>query len=253
MTDATPRQRWLLGPGHDCEPRTTGTRPYRLILLGAPGVGKGTQAALLSARLGACQLSTGDVLRGARTLDACDRSPAIEAALDAMSRGELVPDDVVLQIVRERVDCLRCGGGFLLDGFPRTLAQADALGALLVHERVGLDAVVSYELPIPAIVARLGGRRVCPACKAVFHLETQPPRAAGRCDHCGTALVQRDDDRPDAVRVRMETYAEATAPLIDYYASRGLLVRVTAHGTPDDVLRRTLDALDARVSAPSRA
>lgn len=251
MSSVVRPRRWLAGPGHDCEPPPSTRRPCRLVLLGAPGVGKGTQAGLLSSRLGACQLSTGDVLRGAKRLAACDRSPAMELAIAAMSRGELVPDEVVLEIVRERVDCLRCHGGFLLDGFPRTIAQAEALDGMLAAEHLGLDAVVSYDLPIERIVARLSGRRVCPGCQAVYHVETQPPQTEGRCDRCGGPLVQRDDDRPDAVRVRMQTYEAATAPLLDYYVARALLVSVPADGTPEEILDRTLDALDTR--AASRA
>lgn len=243
MSSDTSRATWFKGGTEPCRPVSPSTRRFNLILLGAPGVGKGTQAALLSERLGACQLSTGDLFRAARTLPACDRTPAVTTAIEAMQRGELVSDDTVIALVRERSVCLRCHGGFLLDGFPRTVAQARALDDILAGEGVGLDAVVSYELPIEDVVRRIGGRRVCPGCKAVYHVEAQPPVVAGICNGCGQVLEQRSDDRPGAVRVRMEAYARSTMPLTDYYAARGLLVRVPADGEPDAIYDRTMDAL----------
>ena len=164
-----------------------------------------------------------------------------------MQRGELVSDETVIELVRERVGCLRCNGGFLLDGFPRTLAQAEALNDILASERVALDAVASYVLPLEQVVARIGGRRVCTGCKAVYHVEAQPPAVAGICDKCGSALEQRPDDRPDAVRVRMEAYAQSTLPLRDYYRARGLLREVSADGDPEEVFARTVEALEPAV------
>jgi adenylate kinase len=216
----------------------------RFILLGAPGVGKGTQAELLSSRLGACQLSTGDVFRAAKTLCEGERSPAISAALDFMKRGALVPDTTVLDMVRERKGCLGCKGGFLLDGFPRTVAQAEALEKLLKAEKIPLTAVLNYELPIDRIVARLSGRRTCSKCKAVFHVSTLPPKKEGVCDKCGGELIIREDDRPEAIRVRMEAYEKSTKPLIDFYRKRGLLVTVIADGSPEEIYERTLKELD---------
>jgi adenylate kinase len=243
-TSKNDRASWLKGPSSTCSvPPPASARPYRLVLLGAPGVGKGTQAELLHERLGPCQLSTGDVFRAAKSLDPCDRTPALNAALDFMKRGELVPDTTVLQMVRERVGCLRCQGGFLLDGFPRTVAQAEALDRILREEQLRLDAVLSYELPIERIVARLSGRRTCAKCKAVYHLETRPPRTAGVCDQCGGQLFQREDDRPEAVRVRMEAYQKSTAPLAVYYRQQGLLQSISAEGSPEEILGRTLSSL----------
>jgi adenylate kinase len=217
-----------------------------VVLLGAPGVGKGTQAEMFTARRRVCQLSTGDVFRAAKAADPCNRTPALEEALGYMQRGELVPDETVIAIVKERVGCLRCDGGFLLDGFPRTVAQADVLDQILTREGIRLDAVLNFDLPIERIVARLAGRRTCPGCKAVYHVEARPPAREGLCDQCGAALVQREDDRPEAVRVRMEVYAASTAPLIDYYARKGLLVSVTAEGTPEEIYARAEAALAAR-------
>jgi adenylate kinase len=238
------RVAWLKSGGARCSvlPKPQG-HPHRLVLLGAPGVGKGTQAELLSERLGACHLSTGDIFRAAKTLCESERTPAMTAALDYMKRGELVPDETVLSLLAERTDCLRCAGGFLLDGFPRTVAQAEALDQLLVGQRVKLDAVLSYELPIEKIVARLSGRRTCSKCKAVFHIETRPPTVAGRCDRCGAELYQREDDRPESVRVRMQAYERSTSPLTDFYRSKGLLRSVSAEGTPEEIFKRTLEVL----------
>jgi adenylate kinase len=170
----------------------------------------------------------------------------MNAALQFMQRGELVPDVTVLELVRERVGCLRCGGGFLLDGFPRTVAQAEAVTRLLQAEEVRLDAVVNYELPLEEIVARLSGRRTCARCKAVFHVSSRPPRRAGICDQCGGELIQREDDRPESVRVRMQAYQESTAPLVDYYRRLGLLASMAATGTPEEICERTLAVLEQR-------
>lgn len=247
MNAKNDRAAWLKGPPAHCSIMPgTQTRARRFVLLGAPGVGKGTQAEMLSARLGACQLSTGDVFRAAKSLDACDRSPALNAALDAMRRGELVTDETVLAMVEERTVCLRCEGGFLLDGFPRTVPQAEALTRLLARAQIPLDAVLSYELPLDTIVARLSGRRTCEKCKAVYHVESKPPKVEGVCDDCGGSLFQREDDRPESVKVRMAAYQSSTAPLADYYRKLDLLVTVSAEGSPEEIYQRTLQTLEAR-------
>jgi len=243
------RSAWLKGPSSRCllPPREV-VRPWRLILLGAPGVGKGTQAQLLCERLGTCHLSTGDVFRAAKCLSEEERSPAMTKALEHMKRGELVSDTTVLAMVTERIGCLRCRGGFLLDGFPRTVTQAEALENLLRRENLELDAVLDYELPLDEIVERLAGRRTCVKCKAVYHVTTLPPRVAGKCDQCDGELHQREDDRPESIRVRMEAYAHSTAPLTDYYRRAGKLVPVSAAGSPETIFDRTLVALQARVA-----
>jgi len=213
------------------------------VLLGAPGVGKGTQAEMLCAKLGACHLSTGDIFRAARSADPCARTPALTMALQYMRRGDLVPDETVLALVAERVKCLKCEGGFLLDGFPRTVAQGEALEKLLRRHKIKLDAVISYALPMEKVVARLSGRRTCADCKAVFHVEARPPKVPGVCDHCGGKLYQREDDRPESVRVRMEAYEKSTAPLVDFYRARNLLRSVSAEGAPEEIFQRTITSL----------
>jgi adenylate kinase len=209
-------------------------------LLGAPGVGKGTQADLLHQLSGACHLSTGDIFRGAKNVPALERSPAMNNALAHMVRGELVPDQTVLAVVRERVECLRCAGGFLLDGFPRTVAQAEALEKLLALEKLPLTAVIEYDLPLEMIVDRLAGRRVCSVCNLVSHVTGKLPET---CPQCGGKLYQREDDRPKAIRVRMDAYRRSTTPLIEFYRQRDLLLTISAEGLPAEILQRTVDAL----------
>ncbi len=253
MTPKKDRVAWLQGPSFQCEgvPERAQT-PWRLVLLGAPGVGKGTQADLLNRRLGACHLSTGDLFRAAGSRKECESSPALKEALGYMRRGELVPDATVWEMVRERRECLHCGGGFILDGFPRTLGQAGSLRELMDTEGLSLTAVVNYELSFGEIVARLGGRRTCEKCKAVFHVTERPPKATGRCDQCGGKLFQREDDRPESIKVRLETYDRSTAPLIKFYADLGFLIQVAATGTPEEICQRTLTAVESRL-AGSRA
>ncbi|OQB91103.1 MAG: Adenylate kinase [Verrucomicrobia bacterium ADurb.Bin118] len=225
----------------------SGGRAWRLILLGAPGVGKGTQADLLCERLGPLHLSTGDVFRAAKSAPASERTPAIERALGYMQRGELVPDETVIDLVRERVACLRDAGGFLLDGFPRTVVQAEALRQLMQAEQLTLDGVLDYELPTAEVIQRLSGRRTCAGCKAVFHVVTLPPKREGVCDHCGGQLYQREDDRPESIQVRLDAYAKSTLPLTEYYRKLDLLIPISATGSPEEIFQRTLEALQARV------
>lgn len=244
MTNQNDRATWLKGGCANCSvPPADKKDPARFILLGPPGVGKGTQASLLAKHYGACHLSTGDVFRAAKSIDACERTPAIDEALTLMKHGALVGDDLVVQMVGERSRCINCGGGFLLDGFPRTVSQAEAFDGILQEEGVSLDAVISYELPIEKIIARLGGRRTCSKCKAVFHVEGLPPKEEGICDHCGGELFTREDDKPDTIRVRMEAYERSTQPLIDYYEKQGILVHVECGEYPDETLGRSLELL----------
>jgi adenylate kinase len=245
------RKAWLKGGRARCNvPAKAQEYPRRLVLLGAPGVGKGTQAELLAAHLGACHLSTGDIFRAAKSADPAELTPALTAAVDYMRRGELVPDTTVLALVTERIRCLRCDGGFLLDGFPRTVAQAEALDKLLKDHKLKLDGVLSYELPLEQIVARLSGRRTCPNCKAVFHVEARPPKVAGICDHCSGKLYQREDDRQESIRVRMQAYETSTAPLAEFYRQRKLLVPIAAEGSPEEIFERSLVALPSAGRTP---
>lgn len=244
------RAAWLEGPSAKCPPVANQKAfAWRLVLLGPPGVGKGTQAALLSQSLGVCHLSTGDLFRAAKNLNPSDATPAMAAALDTMRRGHLVPDEIVWDMVHERAGCLRCPGGFVLDGFPRTLAQAESLSALLEQEHLPLHAVVNYVLPLHEIVARLSGRRTCGKCKAIFHVVSQPPKSEDICDHCGSRLYQREDDRPDSITIRLDDYVRSTAPLIQFYRSLGLLTPVLAMGTPQTIFERSLAELQARQEA----
>jgi len=242
----TNRAAWLQGGPARCETTPHAINPYRLVLLGAPGVGKGTQAELLYQRLGPCHLSTGDVFRSVGSGSECALSPAMKEALSYMRSGSLVPDSTVWDMVRERKGCLHCGGGFILDGFPRTLAQAESLQQLMHEEGIALTGVVNYELPATLIVARLGGRRTCETCKAVYHVSERPPQKENVCDHCGGKLVQREDDRPESIQVRLEAYDRSTAPLIEYYEKRGLLIRVSANGVPDEIFENTVTQLESR-------
>jgi adenylate kinase len=175
------------------------------------------------------------------------------SAVTCMNRGELVPDDLVLTLIVERAACLRCAGGFLLDGFPRTVPQASALEELLAMQDLQLDAVLDYRLPRKAILARLSGRRTCSNCKAVFHVRSLPPRIAGVCDHCGGTLFQRDDDRPESILVRLDAYAKNAAPLKQFYRRRNLLISVPAAGTPDETFARSLSALDTRLASTNES
>jgi adenylate kinase len=247
------RIEWLQGPSADgsaeCAVKCSAVpgerkNPWRLILLGAPGVGKGTQAELLTERLDACHLSTGDVFRAAKERRDCDQSPAMKAALEYMRRGELVPDATVWEMVRERSGCILDCGGFILDGFPRTLGQAESLKELMEKEKISLSAVVNYELPLDEIVRRLSGRRTCEKCKSIFHVKERPPKVEAVCDRCGGRLYQREDDRPESITVRLEAYERSTAPLIQFYKNLGLLLPIVAKGSPDEILARTMDNLD---------
>jgi adenylate kinase len=168
------------------------------------------------------------------------------AALEYMRRGDLVPDATVLEMVWERSGCLKCGGGFLLDGFPRTVPQAQALQAILKDKGVALDGVLSFELPTEDVVARASGRRICSKCQAVYHIKSLRPKVDGVCDHCGGALVQREDDKPETVRFRLETYEKSTAPLTEFYKKLGLLVPVAVGGFPEETYDRTIAALEER-------
>jgi len=206
----------------------------KLILLGPPGVGKGTQAQLLAERHGVPQISTGDILRQAIR----EQTPLGTRAQTFMNRGELVPDDVMLGIIGEVLFGAQPLSGFILDGFPRTIPQAEGLTQLFAHHQTRLDAVLQLEADQALIIERLAARRTCKNCQAVYNLLSNPPRSGDRCDHCGGALFQREDDHPDTIRRRLQVYERQTAPLSAYYASTGLLKTIQAVGTPADVDQR---------------
>ena len=234
------RNAWLKGGAALCNiVRPAASKAWRIVLLGAPGIGKGTQAELLCERLGTCHLSTGDIFRTAKCLAEHEQTPSMKAALGYMRQGALVPDETVLGLIRDRLRCLKCGGGFLLDGFPRTVPQAEALEKILLEEEVQLTTVLNYELPISKIVSRISGRRTCAKCKAVYHVATRPPKVADVCDQCGGELFQREDDRPESVEVRMKAYETSTRPLINFFEKRGLLVTISAEGSPEEIYQRT--------------
>jgi adenylate kinase len=206
-----------------------------LVLMGPPGAGKGTQAERLASELGIPHLSTGDLLR-----EHLARGTEIgERARSTMDRGELVPDDVVLEMLLERASRPDCQRGFLLDGFPRTLEQARALEAELSRraEERGPIELRAIELFVPdeVLVRRLAGRRTCRSCGRAQHLEFSPPRVSGRCDRCGGELYQRDDDRPEVVQERLAVYRRQTRPVERYYEDRGVLARIDGDRPPDEV------------------
>jgi adenylate kinase len=198
----------------------------KLILLGAPGAGKGTVAKLLTALDGSVQISTGDILRG-----------AVQAGTDLgkeaegyMKRGELVPDSLIMGIMEKRLQEPDCQKGFLLDGFPRTIPQAEELKGLLARLGIKLDMAVSIDVPRNVILDRLTTRRTCsnPACQEIYNVKTKAPKKEGVCDKCGSPVVQREDETEEAISKRLDTYNEKTAPLVDYYSKEGMLVSVDA-------------------------
>lgn len=191
----------------------------KLILLGPPGAGKGTQAKMLTEKYGIPQISTGDILRAAVK----EGTPMGLRAKSCMDAGELVSDEVVVGIVRERLQKPDCQSGFVLDGFPRTVPQADALTETLKTLDKALDAVISLEVDIEALVERLTGRRTCSNCGRGYHVRFDPPKQESICDACGGALMQRDDDQEATIRNRLDVYQEQTAPLVAYYRQVGLL------------------------------
>ncbi|WP_447973043.1 adenylate kinase [Nitrospira sp. Kam-Ns4a] len=213
----------------------------RVVFLGAPGAGKGTQADRVAGRFRYPKVSTGDILREAVR----NQTPLGLQAKACMDQGKLVSDEIVVGIVREKLAQPDCARGFLLDGFPRTVAQAEALDALLRSQGQRLDRVVNVLVPRAQVVHRLTGRRSCPACQAVYHIEFSPPLRAGVCDRCGAELVQRSDDRQETVEARLAVYERETAPLIDYYRKRELLSELDGAGHVEEVERRLLDLFAA--------
>lgn len=221
----------------------------RLVLFGPPGAGKGTQARMLETRLEVPQIATGDLLRAA----VAEGSELGIEAHRCMEQGRLVADDLVLKMVEERLCRQDAPGGFILDGFPRTVAQAEALDRLLAQRGEKLDRVVLMKVDDEEIVKRITGRRTCAQCGAIFHEAFEPPRQPGRCDACGGELYQREDDAEETVRKRLRVYVEAARPLVNYYVRSGLLATVDAVGSAEEVGRRILKALGCNSEAEPRA
>ena len=211
----------------------------RIVLLGPPGAGKGTQAKLLQEHFDIPQISTGDILRRA----AKEGTTFGKRAKKYMDRGELVPDSVILDIVEERLSADDCQKGFLLDGFPRTVVQAEAFQTMLDRQNQVLDGAVSLRVPRQKLVARLSGRRTCRQCGAMYHVRFNPPKNEGVCDQCGGDLYQRADDREETIEARMEVYDRESAPLLEHFRQKGLLREVDGSKTTDEVFREILRQL----------
>jgi adenylate kinase len=211
----------------------------RLVLLGPPGAGKGTQAKLLQEHFDIPQISTGDILRHA----AKEGTRLGKQAKKYMDRGELVPDPVILDIVDERLSADDARKGFLLDGFPRTVAQAEAFETMLNRRQETLDGAISLRVPRATVVARLSGRRTCRQCGAMYHVRFNPPAKEGVCDQCGGDLYQRADDREETIEARMEVYDRESAPLLDYFRDKGLLREVDGSKSTDEVFQQILRQL----------
>lgn len=211
----------------------------RVVLLGPPGAGKGTQAVKMAEMLGVPHISTGDIFRQAVK----EGTSLGKKAKEYMDGGLLVPDDVVVGIVRERISQSDCRSGFILDGFPRTVEQVDALAESLAAAGIKLDMVINIDTAEEVLLRRLTGRRVCRNCGTPFHIHFTPPRVTGQCDNCGGELYHRDDDKEETVRKRLSVYAAQTAPLIAYYEQKGLLKTVNGARPAPEVLTEIISTL----------
>jgi adenylate kinase len=213
----------------------------RLVLLGPPGAGKGTQARILGERLGAPQIASGDLLRGAVR----DRTSLGIQAQGYMDHGSLVPDELVLKLIDARLDQADAKAGFILDGFPRSVPQAEALAGMLKDRGEKISKVVAINVPEDEIVKRISGRRTCRNCNEMYHVVFDPPAKSGVCNKCGGELYQREDDHEDTVRHRLQVYNNATKPLLDYYGKAGLLSQIDGIGRPEEILNRILEKIGA--------
>ncbi|HZT70260.1 MAG TPA: adenylate kinase [Terriglobia bacterium] len=210
-----------------------------LIFLGPPGAGKGTQARVVARKLGIPHISTGDILREA----AAKRTGLGLAAKAKMDKGELVPDDVISPIVEERLSRPDCRNGAILDGFPRTIAQAEFLDRILKRTGLGEPLVLNLQVETDSIIRRLTGRRTCSTCGEIYNIHVNPPRQDEVCDKDGGKLIQRADDNEDAIRIRLKAYEQDTLPLIDYYEKKHLLRHVDGSGSPEEITERLLSLL----------
>jgi adenylate kinase len=210
-----------------------------VIFLGPPGAGKGTQAKLVSTHYGVPHLSTGDMLRE----NVMTRTPLGLLAKPVMERGDLVPDDLILRMVQERIARADCDGGFVFDGFPRTLAQAEALNAILANKKSDPPAVIYFNVPEEILMRRMTGRRTCKIGFEIYNIYERPPKVEGRCDVDGGELIQRPDDRPEAIRERLLAYHKLTQPLVDYYRAQGVLDEIDANASVANVTIAVFAAL----------
>jgi adenylate kinase len=211
----------------------------RLVLVGPPGAGKGTQAEFIASHLSVPKISTGDIFRA----NVAQGTPLGVEAKRYMDSGQLVPDEVTINMVRERLAEADAGDGFLLDGFPRTVPQASALDKLLADLGCGLDVVLELVVDDDEVIRRLSGRRTCRGCSKIWHVVFDPPTQEGVCDRCGAELYQRDDDKADTVAERLRVYARDTSPLVTFYGAQCKLVGIDATGPVEDVTERAIDAL----------
>jgi adenylate kinase len=214
----------------------------RLILFGPPGVGKGTQAKLLAVTYSIPQISTGDMLREAVAAG----TPLGKKAAEVMNAGQLVSDDIMIGIIRDVLQTPRCAKGFILDGFPRTVPQAEALSRLLEELRLALDSVINMEIEQESVVRRLSSRLTCRSCGTIYNLEIDKLADPARCPKCGGSLYHRDDDQPETIRKRLAVYTQSTAPVKQYYGARNLLKNVDASGSVEEVNRKIIAAIGPR-------
>ncbi len=212
----------------------------RLVLLGAPGAGKGTQAKKLVDKYGIPQISTGDILRKA----VADGTPLGKEAKSSMDKGELVPDSVVIGLVKERLAQNDCKKGYILDGLPRNTAQAEALDDVLATMKMPITTALSVDVDKNDLMKRLTGRRTCKNCQQMFNIHFTPPKKEGVCDRCGGDLYQRDDDKEETIRNRLDVYEQATAPLIDYYQKKNILRSVEGVGSIDEIFKKICSVLE---------
>lgn len=214
----------------------------RLVLLGAPGAGKGTQAKKLIDKYGIPQISTGDILRKA----VADGTPLGKEAKSYMDKGELVPDKVVIGLIENRLKQADCKKGFILDGFPRNTVQAQTLDGMLKKLNMPIDSALSVDVPKDDLMKRLTGRRTCRGCQQMYNVYFSPPKKEGVCDKCGGELFQRDDDKEETIRKRLDVYDAQTAPLIAYYTKKGILKSVTGVGSINEIFKKVCSALEGR-------
>ncbi|HHW48518.1 MAG TPA: adenylate kinase [Clostridiaceae bacterium] len=211
----------------------------RLILLGAPGAGKGTQAVILAEKLKIPHISTGDIFRA----NIKEGTELGKKAKEFIDRGALVPDDITVGIVKDRLSKPDCKNGFLLDGFPRTIPQAEYLDDVLCKMNMSVDYAINIDVPDDVIIKRLSGRRVCPACGITYHIVNNPPQQGDVCDGCVTGVVQRDDDKEETIQKRLIAYHEQTEPLIDYYKNKGKLIVVDGTKEIEEITSEILKAI----------